>query len=174
MARNVEIKARANDFAAQHTRAAALADGPPVLLTQRDIFYRTTHGRLKLRLEGEHATLIGYARADASGPKLSDYRLYPVAAAEALDECLRQALPVRGIVAKTRTLYLVGQTRIHLDQVEGLGDFLELEVVLRPEQSLAEGQALARTLMDQLGIAETDLLEVAYIDLLDPLPPHSP
>ncbi len=168
MARNIEIKARAADFEEQMARAAALADGPATQLQQRDIFYRSPIGRLKLRLEGERATLIGYARPDQPGPKLSDYRLYPVSEAEALDECLRQALPLRGVVAKQRTLYLVGQTRIHCDQVEGLGAFIELEVVLRPDQSLEQGQAIARELMARLAIAEDDLLDVAYIDLLDP------
>jgi predicted adenylyl cyclase CyaB len=74
---------------------------------------------------------------------------------------------VRGVVRKRRYLYLVGQTRVHLDEVEGLGEFMELEVVLRPEQSDAEGQAIARDLMTRLGIREEDLLEGAYMDLLE-------
>lgn len=168
MARNIEIKARATHFAEQLARAAAMADGPPTLLNQHDIFYRSPTGRLKLRLEDDQATLIGYARADEPGPKLSDYRLYPVLEPEALDACLRQVMPRRGVVAKQRTLYLVGQTRIHFDQVEDLGAFIELEVVLRPEQEPAEGQAIAQQLMAGLGIVEEDLLDVAYIDLLDP------
>ena len=77
------------------------------------------------------------------------------------------ALGVRGVVRKKRTLYLVGQTRVHLDEVEGLGDFMELEVVLHPGQSDAEGQVIARDLMTRLGVAEKDLLEGAYMDLLE-------
>jgi len=64
-------------------------------------------------------------------------------------------------------LYLVGQTRLHLDEVEGLGQFMELEVVLRPDQTDAEGQAIAADLMIRLGVREDDLLKVAYMDLIE-------
>ena len=74
---------------------------------------------------------------------------------------------MRGVVRKTRYLYLAGQTRIHLDDVEGLGQFMELEVVLRPDQTDAEGQAIAEDLMARLGIRKEDLLEGAYMDLLE-------
>jgi predicted adenylyl cyclase CyaB len=74
---------------------------------------------------------------------------------------------VRGVVRKTRYLYLAGQTRIHLDDVEGLGHFMELEVVLRADQSDAEGQAIAEDLMVRLGVRKDDLLEGAYMDLLE-------
>jgi hypothetical protein len=66
----------------------------------------------------------------------------------------------------TRLLYLVGQTRVHLDSVVGLGDFLELEVVLRPDQSPAEGQIIAAGLMRRLGIHDSDLIATAYADML--------
>jgi len=79
---------------------------------------------------------------------------------------LDRALGRTGTVTKTRDLYLVGQTRIHLDQVEGLGDFLELEVVMRPGQSDPEARAIAQSLLDEFGIAPGDLVPRAYIDLL--------
>jgi len=71
------------------------------------------------------------------------------------------------VVRKVRTLYLAGATRIHLDRVEGLGDFAELEVVLEPDQGSASGRATAAELMSALGIDERDLVEAAYIDLLE-------
>ena len=71
-----------------------------------------------------------------------------------------------GTVRKTRTLYLVSQTRIHIDQVEGLGDFLELEVVLRKDQSEQDGKRIANTLLAEFNIAEEDLIADAYLDLL--------
>jgi adenylate cyclase class IV len=74
---------------------------------------------------------------------------------------------VTQVVVKTRVLYLVDQTRVHLDSVVGLGDFLELEVVLRPDQSPAEGHAIAADLMRRLEIRDTDLLATAYADMLD-------
>nr|XP_041576625.1 uncharacterized protein LOC115492594 isoform X2 [Taeniopygia guttata] len=79
---------------------------------------------------------------------------------------LSQSLGVLGTVRKERLLLLLGQTRLHLDRVEGLGDFLELEVVLRPEQSEQDGQRLAQELLRDLGVAESDLVPGAYLDLL--------
>jgi predicted adenylyl cyclase CyaB len=71
------------------------------------------------------------------------------------------------VVRKKRWLYRVGQTRIHLDEVEGLGTFLELEVMLRPDESEGDGRATAATLMARLGIRESDLVPGAYMDLLE-------
>ena len=70
-------------------------------------------------------------------------------------------------VKKTRWLYMVGQTRVHCDTVEGLGDFMELEVVLEDDQSVEDGQKIADDLMSQLGIDQTKLIKCAYMDLLD-------
>ena len=77
------------------------------------------------------------------------------------------ALGMRGVVKKTRYLYMVGQTRIHIDEVEGLGYFMELEVVMREGQSDAEGQDIAEDLMRRLGVREDALIEGAYMDLLE-------
>ena len=79
---------------------------------------------------------------------------------------LTRACGTLGRVRKRRILVLVGGTRVHLDSVEGLGDFLELEVVLRPGQTVAEGEAIARDLMAQLGVPEQALVSGAYLDLL--------
>ncbi|WP_231749848.1 class IV adenylate cyclase [Tautonia plasticadhaerens] len=84
----------------------------------------------------------------------------------ALRAILSSVLGVLGVVRKRRWIYLVRQTRIHLDRVEVLGDYLELEVVLRPEQDEGEGVVIAQDLMGRLGIGEDDLVEVAYVDLL--------
>ena len=77
------------------------------------------------------------------------------------------ALGVRGVIRKTRYLYMVGQTRIHLDDVEGLGHFMELEVVMQEGQSDVEGQAIAEDLMHRLGFREDALIEGAYMDLIE-------
>ena len=77
------------------------------------------------------------------------------------------ALGIRAVVKKTRHLYISGQTRIHLDDVEGLGHFMELEVVLTPGQSEAEAQAIAEEMMHTLGIRKETLIEGAYVDLLE-------
>ena len=67
---------------------------------------------------------------------------------------------------KQRLLLLVGQTRIHLDRVDGLGDFVEIEVVLRDDQTEAGGAATAQALLRQLGVASGQRLTGAYLDLL--------
>ena len=141
------------------------------VLDQEDIFFAAPSGRLKLRIFDEHAgELIHYHRADAAEPRASRYRIAPTSDPLAMKAILEQVLPVTGSVRKRRSVYHVGQTRIHLDQVERLGDFLELEVVLRPDQPEAEGMAIALDLLRRLGIPGEQLVPTAYIDLLRELP----
>lgn len=83
-----------------------------------------------------------------------------------LQEALTLSNEILGKVNKVRYLFLVGQTRIHVDRVEGLGDFMELEVCLRDEQTLEEGQKIAEDLMEQLGIEEAHLVKGAYMDAI--------
>lgn len=165
---NIEIKARVPDFETLRGRVESLSETPVEVLPQVDTFFHTGKGRLKLREFGPvSAQLIFYQRPDASGPKLSEYHIFPTTDPENLKQTLSLALGVRGIVKKTRYLYLVGQTRIHLDDVEALGHFMELEVVLGEDQSEADGQAIAEDLMRELGISTDDLLEGAYMDLIE-------
>jgi len=167
MPSNIEIKARIADLPRTQALVAALSDGPPQTLQQRDTFFCCVNGRLKLRELGAGASeLIFYDRANVTAAKQSDYEIAAVADTEGLKQVLRRALEVMQVVEKTRLLYLVGQTRVHLDSVVGLGDFLELEVVLRPDQSPAEGQIIAADLMRRLGIHDSDLIATAYADML--------
>jgi adenylate cyclase class IV len=165
---NIEIKARARDFPGLRRRAEALSGGPPQTIQQVDTFFFTDRGRLKLRELGPgRAQLVFYTRPDASGPKRSDYHIFETTEPGSLKVALRLALGVRGVVRKTRSLYLIGQTRLHLDDVEGLGQFLELEVVLSEGQADADGQAVAEKLLQELGVPRQDLLEGAYMDMLE-------
>jgi predicted adenylyl cyclase CyaB len=165
---NIEIKARVRDFAAIRSRAEALSDTPVQVIPQEDTFFYTPRGRLKLRqLAPDRAQLVYYERSDQDGPKRSNYHIFETRDSENLKTVLSLALGVRGVVRKTRFLYLVGQTRVHLDEVEGLGQFMELEVVMHPEQADAEGQAIAEDLMTRLGVREEDLLKGAYMDLIE-------
>jgi predicted adenylyl cyclase CyaB len=167
MARNVEIKARVSDMAALRKRVEAIADSGPEFIAQDDTFFACSHGRLKLRVFADGSgELIAYERADTTGPKTSNYLITPVPDPDRLRETLARALGLVGRVIKRRTLFLAGATRIHLDEVEGLGDHLELEVVLREDQSADDGEAVARKLLARLHIAPEQLIAGAYIDLL--------
>lgn len=171
MARNIEIKARVADLDAMRARAAAIADQGPVEIPQDDTFFSCPSGRLKLRaFSNEAGELIFYRRADAHGPKESFYLRSPTSAPDALRESLSLAYGETGRVRKHRTLFLAGRTRIHLDRVEGLGSFLELEVVLADDEPPANGVAEAHRLMERLGITSALLVEGAYVDLLRKAP----
>lgn len=167
MPANIEIKARARNFEKLKSRAEKMSDTHVQVIQQEDIFFPTPQGRLKLRILDDHAELIYYSRPDQQGPKRSDYHLTRSDDPQNLKRVLELAYGIRGIVKKTRYLFLVGQTRVHLDDVEGLGQFIELEVVLGEGQSDADGQNIAEALMDALGVEKTDLLDGAYMDLIE-------
>ncbi|MFD4835931.1 class IV adenylate cyclase [Achromobacter sp. NPDC058515] len=167
MARNVEIKARVDSLAAIEPLAAALSGQEPVLIDQDDTFFACASGRLKLRafVDGS-GELIFYRRADESGPKESFYVISPTDSPDTLRDALALAYGVIGRVKKHRMVFMAGRTRIHLDRVEDLGEFLELEVVLRDHETAEAGMEEARTLMAGLGVAPGQLLSGAYLDLL--------
>lgn len=168
MATNIEIKAYVRDPKQLRRIAESLSDTPAEVIHQRDVFLNTERGRLKLRtLSQDRGYLVYYERANVSGPRPSEYYLSETRDPASLELLLAKAFGVRGTVIKVRTLFMIGNTRVHLDQVEGLGDFCELEVVLTEGQDAAEGQAIAEDLMCQLDIQEQDLLSAAYMDLLE-------
>jgi adenylate cyclase class IV len=167
MARNVEIKAVARDVAELRERALALSGTPPTLLRQIDTFFHTPAGRLKLReLAPDCGELIWYERADEAGPRRSTYFRAPTSDPAALLHVLAGAYGVLGVVEKTRELSLVGRTRIHVDDVAGLGSFVELEFVMGEGDDDAAGARAVEELMAALGIRDGDLVTRAYIDLL--------
>ncbi|XP_053608510.1 uncharacterized protein LOC128674157 [Plodia interpunctella] len=170
--RNVEIKARITDYDKICNVAEDLSGGPATVIIQDDTFYHVNSGRLKMRFYGDSsATLVRYDREDTPEAKQSDYDLVQFSVRDSekardLDNILRKCLGAKGRVVKERKLYMVGQTRIHIDAVQDLGHFMELEVVLRPEQTVEEGRAIARDLQIKLGIKNEDLIDCAYVDLL--------
>lgn len=168
LAINIEIKARVADFEHLRETVEAVSDTEVEVLDQEDIFYAAPAGRLKLRILGERAgELIHYQRADSAEPRASRYRIAPTTAPRVLEAILRDVLPVLGSVLKRRLLYHLGQTRIHLDQVDQLGKFVEFEVVLGPGQSEEQGITIAHELMNRLGISPDHIVPKAYIDLLN-------
>jgi predicted adenylyl cyclase CyaB len=167
MSRNVEIKARIPSVASLIPQAVSIADRGPIEIAQDDTFFRCQSGRLKLRtFSKDEGELIFYRRADQQGPKESFYLRTPTSTPEILRQSLALACGEIGRVRKHRTLFLVGRTRVHLDVVEDLGHFLELEVVLREGEPAEVGMREAEELMARLGIGVSQLIGRAYVDLL--------
>jgi homotetrameric cytidine deaminase len=166
-ARNVELKA--HDPAPARTLERALQAGArdEGLLRQRDTYFTVPHGRLKLREEEPGgATLIAYDRPDAAAARVSSYRLVPVADPERLRDALTAANGVDVVVVKRRHLLLWETVRIHLDEVRGLGSFLELEAVAQPGSDLTREREQITQLRDALDIRDDALREGSYADAL--------
>jgi predicted adenylyl cyclase CyaB len=169
MSRNVEIKARIESADAWAAKVTALAGAGPVDIAQDDTFFRCDTARLKLRAFSDGTgELIYYRRRDEYGPKESFYLRSPTASPDSLRQCLTSAYGQAGRVRKHRRLFLVGRTRVHLDEVEGLGHFLELEVVLADGEPAEAGVREARELMCKLDIKPQQLIEESYFDLQPP------
>jgi predicted adenylyl cyclase CyaB len=155
------------DLAALRQRALEVTCSGPELLVQRDTFYTVRRGRLKLREFGdETAELIYYERPDKLGPKTSIYTRTQISDAASMRELLGRVLETKAVVSKRRQVFLAGRTRIHLDEVDDLGTFLEVEVVLAEHETDSDGERIASALMEQLGVRQEDLIEQAYVDLL--------
>ncbi|HEY5658783.1 MAG TPA: class IV adenylate cyclase [Myxococcota bacterium] len=166
---NIEIKARCRDLPAAREAARRVATRSVGVDRQVDTYFCTREGRLKLRessLEG--GQLVPYLRPDTNGPKRADYQVIPVADAAGLKALLTRILGVHRVVRKEREILLHENVRIHLDRVEGLGEFVELEAVF---DGSAAGEAEQRRkvdrLMKALRIEAVDLLAGSYEGMLE-------
>lgn len=165
MPSNVEIKAKVPDFSAFLARTKDVSGQVGEVKHQVDTFFNCESGRLKLRCENDSkAVLIYYRRPEVTGPKVSEFSCVEVDHADEIINTLCSAYGKKGEVRKTRTLFLVGQTRIHADDVFDLGTFMELEVQLKQGQSVEEGHRIAEDLMRKLGVVHADLITGAYMD----------
>ena len=163
---NIEIKARRTDLDAVRRRLAQLGILVARRMRQVDTYFIVLHGRLKLReIDGGEAQLIQYHRPDATEARASDYVIAPIPDPASLTEALARALGVRAVVDKQRDLYLWRHTRIHLDEVAGLGSFLELETVVT-DQTQEDAERECREVQAAVGIPEEDLVPGSYADLL--------
>jgi adenylate cyclase, class 2 len=167
MMRNIELKARLADYDAAQRVALAIATKQLGTQHQIDTYFHCNHGRLKLRqIDGLRAELISYARADEEGPKPSDYRIVPLTNPETLKAALTEALGVRTVVQKQREIFFYHSVRIHLDKVDGLGQFIEFEAVIGPDCDEAAGHALIDSLMRHFAISSADLLTNSYGEMI--------
>ena len=168
MPRNVEIKARipVEVFEQFRDRVAEISTSGPLKLSQTDTFFHCNHGRLKLRqFEDSTAELIFYRRPDQAGPKISQF-IISKCDPDTMLAILAAAHGIVGVVEKRREVFFINQTRVHLDEVENLGTFLELEVVLEEEQSEELGEKIANQILADLNVPQSSLVSNAYIDLL--------
>jgi len=167
MGRNIELKARCPDLAAAREAAKGLGATFEGILNQRDTYYVTNSGRLKLReIDGRGAELIAYARDDSAAVRASDYQVIPTPNPQTLGAALASTLGVRVVVAKRRELWMWQRVRIHLDDVAGLGTFVEFEAVMEEGEPDEAGHDKILTLRSAMAIPDADLIGVSYSDLL--------
>jgi predicted adenylyl cyclase CyaB len=167
---NIEVKTPLHDWAKAETRLEALGAKRTWTRKQVDTFFKVPleAGWLKLReAEGRPPELIAYERTTSdSGPRPSDYEVAVVKDAELMKRLLARVLPVEGVVRKERTLWIYEHTRIHLDQVDGLGDFIELETVV-DDIPLSEAREEADRLVHVLALDPQEFVAVPYMRLLE-------
>ena len=166
--RNVELKTRDPDPAATFERALALGASDEGVLTQRDTYFARARGRLKLREQAggseAGARLIAYVRPDHEEARTSAYRLAEVGDAAALFDALDAALGTLIVVDKRRRLLRYENVRIHLDEVDGLGSFVELEAVAAADSDLTREHELVARLREELALGAP--VAGSYSDLL--------
>jgi predicted adenylyl cyclase CyaB len=168
MPTNVEIKARVLHLSRLKKKASELSQDPGQKCYQDDTFFYVPQGRLKLRISSTtKPQLIYYNRADIASPKPSHYVVSSISDPSLVRTVLCRSLGIIGRVQKHRTLYMIGTTRLHLDKIEGLGTYMELEVALNNRQSVENGKQIALDLMNKLGIDLSCLVKGAYLDLLN-------
>lgn len=165
---NVELKAIDRDPEATEARVAGLGADDRGELEQRDVYFPARHGRLKLRQQscGGAGELIAYRRPDDPDATESEYVLAPVSAADVLAEALDATLGTVVVVRKRRRLFLWEGVRIHLDDVDDLGNFIEFEAVLPDAGDAEAARAKVARLRAELQIADDALVSVGYADLL--------
>ncbi len=168
--RNIELKSKCGNLELARDAAMRLGARDGGVLEQTDTYFQCTTGRLKLReTAGRAAELIAYARADRVEARGSDYYLVPVQSPGPLKRSLASALGVRVVVVKRRELLLWHNVRIHLDQVEGLGTFVEFEAVLGDGEDETTGRDRVATLSLALTLRPEDRIATSYSNLIEAL-----
>ncbi len=162
---NIEIKAKCRDFSIVQDYLQRNAEFKGID-TQTDTYYRVNRGRLKLRQENIENALIYYKRENKNNPKESKVILYPNPEV-VLESILNQALGILVIVKKRREIYFIENVKFHLDIVENLGKFLEIEAI-DIEGNLGRDKLLlqCKTYMEKFKIQKKDLVSCSYSDLI--------
>jgi adenylate cyclase, class 2 len=164
--KNLEAKFKLEDLAIAETRAKRLGYTRRAVLNQRDTFFVVARGKLKLREEGDSAKLIFYSREESGPLKLSSYDIVAIPEAAATCAMLTQSLGVIAAVTKERLLLMRDNLRLHLDRVEGLGAYGEIEAVIAEGDDPEDSRAAVDGLLAALEIQPADLIDVSYFELL--------
>lgn len=167
--KNLEVKARVVSIEAAMETAARLAGSLSLDIQQTDTYFIVHEGRLKLREEDDKAELIFYNRPNSREPKYSDYLISEVGNPTVVKKVLESNLGVKTVVTKHRKVFLLENTRIHIDEVDDLGNFVEFEVVLGENTRLDDSRRTVDWLINEFGIKVADLVEGSYCDLLKDL-----
>lgn len=163
--KNLELKARLGDLPEAERIAERIGAQVGGVLLQVDTYFQAPHGRLKLReINGIEAQLIGYDRPEAEAQRWSRFRVVAVPDPASMKALLTESLGLRGTVTKRRHLYLWNDCRIHLDQVEGLGTFVEFEVLSAGDDCSDRDRMEA--LMTHFELRDSDAIRASYSDLL--------
>jgi len=164
--RNLEAKFKLADLPGARARAERSCLFYRETLIQRDIFFRVPHGKLKLREEPAGAALIHYNRAITGDLEVSDYTIVAVAEPRALRAMLERVLGALAVVSKRRILLTRENFRLHLDAVEGLGEFGEIEIIVPEGVAPSAYAAELRELLEVLGVEPSTLIRQSYFELM--------
>ena len=164
--KNLELKAKCGCLDSVRRQLVDFKAEFRETVKQNDTYFNVPKGRLKLReINGSEAYLVYYERGNSAASCYSTYRLWNVTNQAGFMEILTTVLGVKVIVEKQRELWLFGDTRIHLDRVMNLGEFVELETVIR-NQTEREAWMEHQSVKEAIGIMERDLIAESYSDLL--------
>ena len=164
---NVELKARCEDLGRLRETCESLGAEGQEPERQIDTYFSVSHGCLKLRESLQSgAELIYYTRDDVAGARESHYELYQVEDPEALKAMLTKALGVSVVVTKRRETFVLGNVRIHIDKVQGLGGFVELQGAIDQPGELPLVADEVQDVQRALGIDPQSLVKESYAVLV--------
>ena len=164
---NVEIKAKCTDAAfIRNYLLKAGADFKGVD-EQTDTYFNVANGRLKLREGNIENNLIFYERSNQSGPKSSHFQLVKIEDANGLKEVLTKSNGIKVVVKKRREIYYIKNVKFHIDEVPGLGSFIEIEAGnILADLSSDQLKEQCSFYISQFGIKKEDMIESSYSDML--------
>ena len=163
MPKNLELKINVNSHQIYRKKLIAIGADNLGILNQKDVYYKVPEGLLKLRIENGIESLIFYRRDENTKNRWSNYNILKIENGDG-EKFLRKIFAIETIVEKSRELFFFDNTRIHLDKVKSLGNYLELETLVL--QSKAEAKRRFEKIRNHLGLDISKQIKKSYRDLL--------